>query len=58
MLEFDPSEWLRHIELRGFTRAWTTLGFNDRDLINVQAAMESCRILPRPSAEASQGSSR
>jgi hypothetical protein len=39
MVEFDPAEWPRFIELSGFTRAWTSLGLTDSDLRALQAAI-------------------
>ncbi|MFI5455868.1 MAG: hypothetical protein ACHRXM_10495 [Isosphaerales bacterium] len=39
MTEFDPTEWPKFIELPGFTRAWTAVGFGDSDLLALQAAI-------------------
>ncbi len=39
MIEFDPNEWPRFIELPGFTRAWTALDLGDGDLVALQASI-------------------
>lgn len=39
MIEFDPTEWPRFIELEAFTRAWAALRLGDSDLMALQAAI-------------------
>ena len=39
MVEFDPTEGPKFVELPGFTRAWATLDLGDGDLQALQAAI-------------------